>query len=197
MTIARPDVVEKTALRTLSTAAANKVTAEDVNEIVRAIDDIIDVVSDRAPLAYGGLYICEGVGTQTLSSETTTTLSQWTNAQPQEMFTAANGDQVLTVPVGGAGRYRASIEHFVYTTDAKNREVFRIRILKNGAVVPGLCSRVEHSHNTDSSYHATIGLVVDLAEGDVLSVAITTGVLASPRTLGLRHASIVAHRIGG
>lgn len=45
MTITYPDVVEKTALRTLAVSAANKVTAGDVNEIVRALNEAIDQVN--------------------------------------------------------------------------------------------------------------------------------------------------------
>lgn len=49
MSIKKPDIVVKESLRTTDVPIANKVTAGDINEIKRSIDDTIDVVNATPP----------------------------------------------------------------------------------------------------------------------------------------------------
>lgn len=195
MNLDKADIVEKIDLRATDTPIQNKVVAADINELKRASDEIIDFI-ESLPVSnpvYGGLYICEGDATpQSIESGQKITIDQWTNAQPNNNLQVNDGDQSLEIPEPGIYEIRL---HLSYETTARNGEVFRIRTVENGDIVPGICNRVQHQHPATTVYNTSIGRIVKYESTKTLSVEFEASAVSTTRTVVIRHGSLTVRKI--
>lgn len=145
---------------------------------------------------FGGLYICEGSGSQSIASEAKTTVDQWTNVQAMGTFENSDGDQALTVPVSGV--YDIAY-HVTYNTDSRYPEFYRVRITRDGAAIPGPCNRATHfgrGTNPAVHFHLAARRFIDLTEGEELELEFESSVLSDTRTIDIKHAGLEARLIG-
>lgn len=192
MSITKPSIVTKSDFTTSDLPIANKVTAADVNEIHRAIDDTIDVVNQYGTQYSGGVFVCDGTGpAQSLAPAAKVQIDQFANVQDGDNFGTVAGDDVLVIPADGI--YLLAI-HVNYQTTAKNGDIFKIRGTKNGAAIEGLCSRVPHERSSDSSYARSFSLQVSLLEGDEIGVELEGFDISTTRTFTLLHGALTAWR---
>jgi hypothetical protein len=190
MTITKANVVAKTDAAVSATPLANKVVAADVNELKRASDDTIDAIEGAE---YGGFYICNGSGTQSIASGGQITVNQWTTAQPDNGLGVENGDQTITIP--RAGVYKVEV-HYSYETTSKDDEVFAFWTYSGSNPIPGLCTRVQHHEPDQNIYNASFGKLVLFAGGEVLSARVDAGTTDGSRTFNVKHGAFTVYRIG-
>jgi len=190
MTITKANIVTKSDFVVSSTPIANKVTAADLNEIKRASDDTIDALNDSE---HGGLYICNGTGTQSIASGGQISINQWTDAQPDNGLGVVNGNQTITIPT--AGTYMV-VAHLSYETNSKNDEVFRFLVYSGANPIPGLCTRTQHYNTNDNVYSADFSRLVTFAGGEVMSARVDGGTLGQTRTFDLKHGTFTVFRVG-
>jgi hypothetical protein len=191
MVVVKPDVVTKVDLRVTTTPIENKVVAQDVNELVRAASETIDFLEDQV---YGGLYICEGTGSQTISSGSKIIINQWNQIQPQKGMNLTNGDFSIPIPLGKPGIYEVRF-HISYETDAKNGEIFKIRTVDNGDIIPGVCTRVQHQHLATTTYEASTSRLVEYTLPKTISLEFEALTLNNSRQINVKHASLTVRRI--
>jgi hypothetical protein len=190
MTITKASLVTKSDLIVTATPIANKVVAADVNELKRASDDTIDALGAAE---YGGLFICNGAGSQSIASSGQITVNQWTNAQPDNGLGVTNGDQ--TVTIARAGVYKVEV-HYSYETTSKDDEVFAFWVYSGANPIPGLCTRVQHHEPDQNIYSASFGKLVSFSGGEVLSARVDAGVLDEARTFDIKHGALTIYRVG-
>lgn len=187
--VSKAAVVTKIQYQELSLPENQKLTHADVNEIKRVTDDLVDL------LVYGGLYTCEGTGSQNLATASKITINQWQDIQAESVFDSTAGDQSITIPSSGV--YLIEVLNLSYETTARNGEIFKFRLLINGDPVPGACTRVQHQHAATTTYSCALGRILALDEDDVITVEVESLTLASTRTFALRHGSLMAYRLNG
>ena len=190
MSIVKANLVAKSDLVVTATPIGNKITAGDVNELKRASDDTIDTL---AAAEYGGLFICNGTGSQSIASGGQITVNQWTNAQPDNGLGVANGDQTITI--ARAGVYKVEAQ-YSYETTSKDDEVFAFLLYSGANPIPGLCSRVQHHEPDQTIYGVAFGKLVAFAGGEVLSARVDAGALDQSRTFDIKHGALTVYRIG-
>jgi hypothetical protein len=146
---------------------------------------------------YGGLFICEGSGSQNIASNSDNKITQWTAAEPQAGgFDVDPDENELVIPVSGV--YMLSY-HITYNTTAEYPEFFRLRIAANGVALPGACNRVTHfgrGPTPDIFFSLSANKFVTLAEDDVITLQCVAESLDSTRTLEVKHAALQARLIG-
>jgi hypothetical protein len=190
MTITKANIVTKSDFVVSSTPIANKVTAADLNEIKRASDDTIDALNNAE---HGGLYICNGTGTQSIASGAQITINQWTTAQPDNGLGVENGDQTITIPT--AGTYMVLI-HLSYETTSKDDEIFTFFVYAGANPVAGLCTRQQHHEPDVNIYAADFYRLAAFSAGDVLSVRVDASALDESRTFDIKHGTFTVFRVG-
>jgi hypothetical protein len=190
MTITKANIVTKSDFVVSSTPVANKVTAADLNEIKRASDDTIDALNGAE---HGGLYICNGTGTQSIASGGQISINQWTTAQPDNGLGVVNGNQTITIPT--AGTYMVLI-HLSYETTSKDDEVFAFWVYAGANPIAGLCTRQQHHEPDQNIYSADFFRLVSFTGGEVLSARVDGGVLDQSRTFNIKHGTFTVFRVG-
>jgi len=190
--ITKPDIVTKADFTTSDLPIANKLTAADVNELRRGIDDTVDVVNQYGSQYSGGVFVCDGTGpAQSVTVAGKTTVNQFVNVQDGDNFGTEAGDSALTIPQDGI---YLVLFHVNYSTNAKNGDIFKWRVIKNGVAIAGICSRMPHERSGDSSYETGASLMIQCDEGDVLAVECEGFSISTTRTFTLLHGSLTAWR---
>lgn len=177
MSINKPDVVQKTDLVVTSTAIENKVTAQDINEIVRASGDSIDAINELVDLAEDvAIAGAAFSGESNVVTVTNTTdffpVSFSADVNPEtSKFTYSNGVFTYT-----GERKRGFIASATLTLTSSPNNTIICCICKNGVAIPNSSSEAV----TGSGGRSDTGFprdIVTLEEGDQVAVRIrnTTG----------------------
>jgi hypothetical protein len=190
MPITKADIIPKSDYRVSSAALANKVVANDINELKRVTDETVDALAR----AYSGFYVCNGAASQNITTGAEVTINQWTTLQPQDLFEAEAGDQYLDIPQ--AGVYWVSLE-ISYETTSKDDEIFKFWVTEDGNPIPGLCTRVQHHEPDVQVYQMTTTRLVAFDEGARLAARVDAeGTLDGIRTFDMKHGSLTVVQVG-
>lgn len=140
---------------------------------------------------YGGLYTCDAVSTQSVSSAAKVTINQFENAEPANGVTAepANNRLVLTLD----GIYEVFL-HVTYESTAPTAVVYKIRALLDGVGIPGACARVSH-HSQLDVYSIAVMRHVTATANQVVQAEVES-LDPSTYTFDVKHAMISARLVG-
>lgn len=140
---------------------------------------------------YGGVYTCDGVGTQSVDSGAPITIAQFDTAEPVKGVTAdpANNRLVLTLD----GVYEVFL-HVTYQSNAPTDVIFKIRALLDGAGIPGACGRISH-HSQLDVYSISVMRHVSATAGQVIT-AQAESLDAASYTFDVKHAMMSARLVG-
>lgn len=198
MSITKPSIVTKSDFTISDLPIANKVTASDVNEFHRALDDTIDVVNQYGTQYSGGIFAhFGGQPAQSVAPLARVQIDQWTGLEAGDNIGTEVGDDVLIIPADAGGIYLVTMD-LNYSTDAQGGDIFRWCVTKNGSDVPGLCVRIPHERNGASSYAVSATLMISLEVGDELAVVCEGFDLSTTREFTLLNGALtIWRRING
>lgn len=170
--ITKPDVVEKTDIRTTDTPIANKVVAADVNELVRALDDTIDYVQEIYEIlsaqAKGQALFIDSTNEVTISNTTDFFLIDFagtTLVDVSEQFTLAGSRLTYTGP-----RARVFAIRGLLVCTAGNRQTLQGAAFINGAITAGRGEGVTGVFGR--SGNIIIEILARLEAGDVVDLRV-------------------------
>jgi hypothetical protein len=140
---------------------------------------------------YGGIYTCDAVTTQSVSSAAKVTITQFEHNESSNWVTADYENYRLVAPIDGI---YAVFLGMTYESDAPTDVIFKVRAILDGSPIPGACVRISH-HSQLDVYTLAIQRHVSMSAGGVIQAEVES-LDASEYTFDVKHAQLTARLIG-